>query len=60
MPKYQRSGYTVCHYAPQGNIIGLEAENWNDLDEKYCSTYDNYTGKNQCGTGGTCQGLCST
>jgi len=57
VPKYQRSGYTVCHYAPQGNIIGLEKENWSDLDSKYCSTYDNYSGRNQCGTGGTCQGL---
>lgn len=57
VPRYQRSGYTVCHYAPQGNIVGLQHENWNDLDSKYCSTYDNYTGESECATGGTCQGL---
>jgi len=22
------SSYTVCHYAPQGNIIGMEKDNW--------------------------------
>ena len=56
VPRYQRSGYTVCHYAPQGNIVGLQHDNWNDLDSKYCSTYDNYTGESECATGGTCQG----
>ena len=22
------SSYTVCHYSPQGNVIGHEKENW--------------------------------
>ena len=57
VPKYLRSGYTVCHYAPQGNIVGLQHQNWNDLDESICSTYDNYNGASQCGTTGTCQGM---
>jgi len=39
------STYTVCHYTPQGNIIGLELENWKTKDEKLCSTFDGITGK---------------
>ena len=38
-------------------FLGLEAENWNDLESQYCSTYDNYSGSNECGNSGTCQGL---
>jgi hypothetical protein len=57
MPRYQKSTYTVCHYSPQGNIIGLMEKNWQDKDEAFCSTYDNDSGRNMCGKFGTCQGL---
>lgn len=56
-PKFQRSSYTVCHYYPQGNIIGLMEENWKPLKKKYTSTYDINTGRNMCGPFGTGQGL---
>ena len=30
------SSYTVCHYSPQGNVIGHEKENWQPKrDGKY-------------------------
>ena len=56
-PKYQRSSYIVCHYSPQGNIMGLMEKNWSPLDDRYCSTYNILTGKNTCRKYGTCQGL---
>jgi len=51
------STYTVCHYTPQGNIIGLELENWKTKDKKLCSTFDGITGKSDCGESGACMGL---
>ena len=32
VPEYLKSTYTVCHYAPQGNIIGQFEKKWRDLD----------------------------
>jgi len=56
-PKYLRSGYTVCHYGPQGNIVETMLDNWSDKKPEYCSTYDNESGANQCASSGNCQGL---
>lgn len=66
------SSYTVCHYSPQGNVIGHEKENWKPKregkDEFYnefvktinsdlCSTYNPLTGDAKCGEAGSCMGL---
>lgn len=51
------SSYTVCHYSPQGNIIGLEKDNWRPKKKELCATYDVITGKSDCGEAGSCMGL---
>ena len=51
------SSYTVCHYAPQGNIIGLERDNWSPKKKELCATYDVVSGKSECGEAGSCMGL---
>merc|ERR1712048_1459740 len=51
------SSYTVCHYSPQGNVIGHEKENWKKKREDLCSTYNPLTGDAKCGEAGSCMGL---
>jgi len=59
VPHYLESTYTVCHYAPQGNIIGQFEKKWADLDKSICSTYNNYKGSNKCANAGfsNCMGM---
>lgn len=51
------SSYTVCHYSPQGNVIGHEKDNWKKKREDLCSTYNPLTGDAKCGEAGSCMGL---
>jgi len=58
IPPVLLSTYTVCHYTPQGNIIGRFKEKWSPLTKKVCSTYRNNQGINECGQGfSNCMGL---
>jgi hypothetical protein len=42
------STYTVCHYTPQGNILGQISAKYQPRSNKYCSTYSNWSGVNKC------------
>lgn len=59
IPSVLLSTYTVCHYSPQGNIIGQIEKKYSPLSKKYCSTYNNQNGKNKCENAGfsNCMGL---
>ena len=51
VPSVLLSTYTVCHYAPQGNILGQIGDKWRARDKEFCSTYNNWNGANKCVNG---------
>ena len=51
VPNVLLSTYTVCHYTPQGNILGQIGDKWSSRRKEYCSTYNNWNGANKCVNG---------